>query len=94
MLVEFLCPELGPELGPELKILELSQAMCLGVYALTVLVRMFNAAPETQAIETLGSLQNWCKYGSLSEKWRAHGRSPAVVGHASRGLPYRTPEWR
>ena len=93
MLVEFLCPELGPELAPELKMLELSQAMRLGVYALTVLVRMFNAAPETQAIETLGSLQNWCKYGSLSEKWRAHGRGPAVFGHVSRGRPFRIPMW-
>jgi len=88
MLVEFLCPEAA-------QMLELSHGLTLGVYALTVHVRMFNAAPETHAIEALGSFQKWCTSGGrLSEAWRAQGRSPAVVGHPSRGRPYRIPMWQ
>ena len=52
MLVEFLCPSA--------EMLGVSQAMCLGVYALTMHVHMFNAAPLRLAIETLGSFRNWC----------------------------------
>ena len=84
-LVEFLCPNA--------EMLGVSQAISLGVYALTIHVRMFNAAPMRPdiAIETLGSFENWCTSAFVRLKWKANGRSPAVVGHTSQGRPFCMP---
>jgi len=69
--------------------LPLSKAMRLGVYALTVHARMFNAVPRPRlgecsvqlAMEAVGSFQNWiASADEWSERWRDHGQSPAVVG--------------